>query len=503
MPQGKSITKNRRRSDRSAGQESVIIKHSDVVHRSSVITSMLDWSDTGPQLNAEEISEGIAFEKEYFKKVMERDLDEGKYIIQKKLRAGGMGEVYYIYDRDFHRFSAMKVILPELKHDSRVIDSFITEARVTAQMEHPNIIPVHDLGFLPGQGIYFTMKLMKGEPLNHVLQKIEIGDREYIRKYDLFMLLSIFRKVCDAVAFAHSKKILHRDIKPHNIMVGDYGEVLLMDWGLSKRIGGSEHLPKTTAKRKKKSNKVSATETANHEWDATELGVVKGSPAFMSPEQALGDVTALDERSDIFLLGATLYHIFTFYPPYLGDDVFDIVCQARSHDLIPPEELGTGRMEIPADLSRIIMKALSKKKEDRYAKVEDLTDDIDAFLRGEINFSHKVFEEGEVLMREGEVGSESYIIVTGTVRVDKNIKGKPIEVSVLKEGDIVGEMSIITSEPRSATVTARERTEVLVLDRDLFKEYLGKSPPWLAKTFISLAERLNVATSEHARVKRP
>ena len=501
MPEEKSITKTSHDVNKSAGEESVIIRNADVMPRTSIISSMLDWSDASPQLKEEEISEGITYEKEYFKKVMERELDENKYIIQKKLRAGGMGEVYYIYDRDFHRFSAMKVILPELKHDSRVIDSFITEAQVTAQMEHPNIIPVHDLGFLPGKGIFFTMKLMKGEPLNHVLQKIEIGDREYIRKFDIFMLLGIFRKVCDAVAFAHSKKILHRDIKPHNIMAGDYGEVLLMDWGLSKRIGASERLPKTPEKHSKKPKKESESKEASHVWDATEIGVVKGSPAFMSPEQALGDVTNLDERSDIFLLGATLYHIFTFYPPYLGDDVFDIVCQARSHDLIPPEELGTGRMEIPADLSKIIMKALSKNKEDRYSRVEEMTDDIDAFLRGEIDFRHKIFKKGEVLMREGELGSQSYIIVTGKVRVDKNIKGKPVEVSVLKEGDIVGEMSIITSEPRSATVTALERTEVLVLDQDLFKEYLGKSPPWLSKTFISLAERLNVATSKHASGK--
>ena len=461
--------------------------------------SQLDWDDDSPKLRPEEILMGIAHEKEYFKRVISRDLDEGKYVIQRKLKSGGMGDVYYIYDKDFERCSAMKVILPELKHDSRIIDSFITEARVTAQMEHPNIIPVHDMGFLPEHGIYFTMKLMKGEPLNNILQKIEIGDRDYIKKYDLFMLLSIFRKVCDAVAFAHSKKILHRDIKPHNIMVGDYGEVLLMDWGLSKRIGDEDNLGTTKEKKKKGKKKVASSgiEFDKHDWETTELGVVKGSPAFMSPEQALGDVTALDERSDIFLLGATLYHIFTFYPPYLGDDVFDIVLQARNHDLIPPEELGTGRLGIPVDLSRIIMKALSKQKDDRYSSVEELANDIDAFLRGEINFRHKIFKKDELLMREGELGSESYIIVEGEVQVYKKVNGKRIEISVLKKGDIVGEMSIITSEPRTASVVALQKTEVMVLNQDLFKEYLGKSPTWLSKTFISLAERLTVATNKH------
>ena len=252
MAARKSIMKTATQKTKFTGQSSVIITNSDIVPRTSVVTSILDWGGDTRTLSPEEILTGIAHEKEYFRKAMERELDEGKYVIQKKLRSGGMGQVYYIYDKDFQRYSAMKVILPELKHDSRVIDSFMTEARVTAQMEHPNIIPVHDMGFLPGHGIYFTMKLMKGEPLNHILQKIEIGDRDYIKKYDLFMLLSIFRKVCDAVAFAHSKKILHRDIKPHNVMVGDYGEVLLMDWGLSKRIGADETLGKTKKKGKKK-----------------------------------------------------------------------------------------------------------------------------------------------------------------------------------------------------------------------------------------------------------
>ena len=434
-------------------------------------------------------------EKEYLKKILQRELDESEYVIQKKLKSGGMGEVYYVFDRNFHRYSAMKVILPELKHDARAIDSFISEARITGQLEHPNIIPVHDLGFLPGLGIYFTMKLMQGEPLNIVLQKIEIGDPDYTNKYVLFALLSIFRKVCDAVAFAHSKGIIHRDIKPHNIMVGDYGEVLLMDWGLSKRIGDDEPALAETKNPKKTEPKITKSNTSlDYDWMTTELGVVKGSPAFMSPEQALGDASALDERSDIFLLGATLYHILTFYPPYLGDDVYDIVSQARNHELIPPEELGTGRMPIPADLSRIVMKALSQKKEDRYATVEELASDIDTFLHGDINFRHRKFKKGDILMAEGDVGLESYIIVKGRVRVHKRKGKKNILISTLKEGDIVGEMSIITSGPRSATVVAMVNTEVMVLNQEVFIEYLKKSPPWLTKTFVTLVERLKTST---------
>ncbi len=458
--------------------DSFIISKSQIIKRSSVISSAI----TDQNQKDKPVLE-LADEEEYLKKTLQRERDEGKYIIKKKLMSGGMGAVYYIFDNDFKRHAAMKVVLPELKHDSSAIESFIREARITGQLEHPNVIPVHDLGFFPGHGIFFTMKLIRGEPLNAILQKIELGDEEYLEKYDLYSLLNIFRKVCDGVAFAHSQNIIHRDIKPHNIMVGDYGEVLLMDWGLAKQLG-----PKDMESEEEKS--------PDDDWMTTEIGVIKGSPAYMSPEQSLGKPKELDAQSDVFLLGATLYNMLTFYPPYIGDDIQEIVQKARRHKLIPPDELDTGRWAIPEDLRRIIMKALAKAKKNRYKSVEDLVTDVDAFIRGDINFCHRFFDTGDVLIREGEVGAESYILVNGKVQVSKLRSGRPVNICTLGGGDSVGEMSMITSEARSATVTALEPTEVMVLNQELFRQHMTRLPPWLGRTIVLLAERLYASNND-------
>jgi eukaryotic-like serine/threonine-protein kinase len=471
-------------SKRYRGMDSLIISPSEIIRRSSVI-SPFDNDDSVNEEGMTSLLAAIFDDEPLFKRALKCELDEGKYAIKRKLTSGGMGSVYYVYDRDFQRDTAMKVMLPELKNQSRAIDGFIKEARITSQLEHPNIIPVHDMGYLPGHGTFFTMKLIEGETLNTILQRIEIGEKEAAENYHLYSLLGIFRKICDAVAFAHSRKILHRDIKPQNIMVGDYGEVLLMDWGLSRRLDSSE--PKQDSK---------AGESVDVSSDSsltTDFGVIKGSPAYMSPEQAFGNVSEFDERTDVFLLGATLYQILTCYPPYMGDDVYEIVNKARNYELIPPDELDTGVCQIPEDLIRVIMKAMARKKVDRYDSVRDLADDIDAFLRGEIDFCHRVYCKGDLLMREGDTGSELYIIVKGKVRVHKKGDGGDITISTAGPGDIVGEMSLITSETRSASVTALVGTEVMVLTQELFTQHLTNLPPWLGQTIVLLAERLQTA----------
>lgn len=471
------------------GQDSLLISETEIIRRNSLIASSLLWNTLVKDVDGEleRVNETVETDESPYLSTFFKENSSGtKYKIIKRLTAGGMGEVYYIFDEDFGRHSAMKVILPEHKCKPKMVDSFLSEARITGQLEHPNIIPVHDMGCLPDHGVFFTMKLMRGESLHSLLQKLEIGSitkDESSKKYDLFELLGIFRKICDAVAFAHSKNIIHRDIKPHNIMVGDYGEVLLMDWGLAKQLDSN-----TTD-----SDKVGSPPPPKLGSSSTEFGVVKGSPAYMSPEQAYGDIEGLDLQSDIFLLGSTLYNILTFYPPYLGDDVFQILECARNRNLKPPNEMATSNFPIPEDLSRIVMKALAEKKEDRYKTVKEFSDDLDAFLRGDMQFCHRVFKKGEILIQEGEVGAESYIIIEGKVEVFKKKNDENVIISTLSKGDIVGEMSLITLEKRSASVVALEKTEVLVITQELFTQHLTKLPPWLAHTIVLLAERLNTA----------
>ena len=234
---------------------------------------------------------------------------------------------------------------------------------------------------------------------------------------------------------------------------------------------------------------------------ATERGIIKGSPSYMSPEQARGNSAELDERSDVFLLGTTLYHIFTFYPPYLGDDIYEIVMKAQNVDTTSPDQMDTGVLQLPEEWCNIIGKAMAPEKADRYQTVEELVTELDALLRGEMIYEHRVFEAGELLMCEGDLGTESYIIANGKVRVVKERNGAAVELGILSDGDIVGEMALITHEPRSATVTAVTRTDVMVLNQDFFNRNLKLLPPWMSKTIVSLAERLNAANTKNLSYK--
>jgi serine/threonine protein kinase len=428
--------------------------------------------------------EATQLEKAIFRQQVSKTHGDTKYHAQDNLFSGGMGTILKVIDQDLDRVLAMKVIKPKLKNNSDTLTSFIEEAKITGLLEHPNIIPVHELGLLQEVGLYFTMTLAQGEALNQILKKVKTEVPEYIEKYTFYYLFNIFRKVCDAVSFAHSKGIIHQDIKPHNIIVGPFGEVFLMDWGLAKFISQQEL--KTSLDR---------IETFGEpgKSPAKKTDLIKGSPAYMSPEQALGDPDALTVQSDIFLLGATLYHIATLAAPYCGNSMPQIINKARRRDLIYPGNRNPGR-QIPEALCRIIMKAMEPKKEDRYQSAAALAKDIDDLLAGKWSQQvKKTFKAGEMLMQEGETGDEAYLIIKGSVEVVKEAGGQKVILGTLHAGDIVGEMALIKKETRSASVQAVENTEAAILTNRLVSQDLKKLPPYMEKIVSTLTDRLRTA----------
>ncbi len=321
-----------------------------------------------------------------------------------RLGSGGMGDVYEVRDIGCRRNVAMKFIR---KRDTRsaLVNRFAAEARITAQLEHPNIVPVHDFGLDADNNLFYTMKRIRGTSLQEILVGLVERDPEMVRLYPLSRLLSIFQRACDALAFAHSRGVIHRDIKPDNIMVGDFGEVLLVDWGIAKITGDD-----------RPTQPYGADPTAPPAGDAAGLGpgagdgieasshntfsgTVLGTPGYMSIEQAEGRVDEIDGRSDIFSLGVTLYVILTLRHP-MGDcdrtgffrllEKGEIPCpsdQNNSEQWIRdpkryPPPVHCPRYLIPPSLSAVAMKAMATAPKDRYQTVTELQADIERYQSG-------------------------------------------------------------------------------------------------------------------------
>jgi serine/threonine protein kinase len=282
------------------------------------------------------------------------DLAGTRYRLLERVARGGMGVVYAAEDERLQRRVALKVLdVPGT--DGDLPNRLIREARVLAQLEHPGIVPVHDVGTLPDGRVFYTMKFVEGQRLDKFIESVaSVPDR-----------LRLFLRVCDAVAFAHARGVLHRDLKPANVMVGPFGEVLVMDWGLAKILradtqpGVLSADPDATILERRK--------PAHGSKDSTEVsivtghGTVMGTPGYMSPEQARGDVEHLDARSDIFSLGALLRFVLT------GDSNITSTSRGR-------------RLE--KALEAICSKAAAQAPADRYASVPDLALDVSRYLDG-------------------------------------------------------------------------------------------------------------------------
>ncbi len=420
-------------------------------------------------------------EAEFFRRQVRAGRGTRRYSLESVRDAGGMGTVLEVLDLDLGRRMAMKILLPKWRGRDDLLSAFVTEARVTGFLEHPNIVPVHELGLAQEAGLYYTMKLIAGESLRDVLRRLRSEEPETVSRTTPFGLLGIFRKVCDAVAYAHANRLLHLDIKPHNVLLGPYGEVLLTDWGLA-RICGDPRDERDPVRR--------AFLSALLDSMRARLSHVAGTPAFMSPEQAGGDAEALDQRTDVFLLGATLYSMFTLSAPYATPQLDEAVALARRCEFPPPQARSPER-QIPEEVSRIILKAMAREKEERYASVAELAAEVDAVMAGRWRPETQMrFAPGELLMKQGDAAQESYVILRGRVRVYHESEGARAFLRECGAGEIVGEMALISHQPRSATVEATEETLVAVVTQERLEEQLRGLPPYMASMLSLLVARL-------------
>lgn len=292
-----------------------------------------------------------------------------RYVLGNEIARGGMGKIVLTKDVNLRRNIVTKVLLN--KNSKLATLRFIEEAQITGQLEHPNIPPVYDLGLTKEKNIFFTMKQIKGETLQSIIKKLKENDDETRERYSFNALVNIFLKVCNALEFAHSKKVIHRDIKPENIMVGEYGEVLLMDWGIAKVVGVNEEFEELEGE------KISSVRTEDESTNTIE-GTTAGTPSFMSPEQAAGHIEKLDQRSDIYSLGATLFNAFSLEKPFKGKTVYELlnnVTKGRIQEL---------KGKIPPELKAITLKAMEFKPENRYQSIKEMEKD---FLNYQMGYS--------------------------------------------------------------------------------------------------------------------
>ena len=315
-----------------------------------------------------------------------------RYLLEGEIARGGMGAVLRAVDCDIRREVAVKYLLDQ--SDPRKKVRFVEEAQVTGQLEHPNIVPIHEVG-VDGQGrLFFAMKMVHGRSLQQILEELRESPRAAAKEWPLGRLLTVFVSVCNALAYAHSRGVVHRDLKPANIMVGDFGEAYVMDWGLAKILRRPATAESTAviqatpsfawAEGADSSTAKSATvRTSRQESDDRTMdGAILGTPLYMAPEQALGQLDAIDPRTDVYALGAILYEMLTLLPPIDRDGGPALILARVIHgELVPPEKLAPGR-RIPPELSAIALKALAKEPADRYPSVEALRRDVELYQEG-------------------------------------------------------------------------------------------------------------------------
>ena len=294
---------------------------------------------------------------------------------------GGVGAVYSGNEPGTNREVAIKILRPQYRYSTQRIESFVREARTTALIDHPNVIPVYRFGVFDNEGVYFSMKRVRGETLRNVLRKLAENRRGYSRKYTLRRLINIFISACNGVAFANKNGILHGDLKPGNIMIGEFGEILVMDWGMAC------YRPDLDTFEGREKDRLDNQEELRHPQDntlSTDAPAIGGTPVFMAPEHLTGEEKKLTEASEVYSLGTILYSILTWKAAPFDTNLprEQIIRQVIRGRFQAPRKAAPRCQPVPRELEAVCRKAMSKDPKKRYQHVSEMIDDLQNYLDG-------------------------------------------------------------------------------------------------------------------------
>lgn len=295
----------------------------------------------------------------------------GRYSVLGEYGKGGMGRVLLVHDEHLGRDIALKELLPDLgdgstptpaRHSKEMAARFLREAKITGQLEHPSITPVHEIGRKADGTLYYTMKLVRGRTLSQAIKSAKNFEER-------LKLLPHFVDLCNAIAYAHSRGVIHRDIKPSNVMIGDYGETVIIDWGLAKVKSAKEASDPPSTPGQKTVLGMRTNTKLDDDSGKTQHGQAMGTPAYMPPEQAAGDLDNIDERSDIYSLGAVLFEILTGQPPVEGKSVAEILWNVIAGKI---RKVRAVEPKCQTDLAAIVEKAMTLEPERRNQSAMEL-----------------------------------------------------------------------------------------------------------------------------------
>lgn len=368
-----------------------------------------------------------------------------QYIIDHPLGEGGMGIVYQAQQQNLRRKVALKMLQPRLEDERELVEQFVMEAMVTGRLEHPNIVPVHDLGKAKNDRLFMGMKLVRGESLKALLKREPNDSPGRLSHY-----LDILSQVGDAMAYAHAEGILHRDLKPENVMVGKFGEVQVMDWGLAFAIRGKE--------------------CADLKQLAGLSSGPSGTPAYMSPEQAEGNDEAIGPWSDVYLLGAMLYEILTGTPPHRGKSVLACLMAAQGGAIEAPSDRAPHR-DIPYDLEKLCMDALVADCKDRIQSVEEFQEQIKLYLTHRealslIDRARQILHGDDPKNRGDEAAKKAQWILTQALEIWPEAETAPdllcqtllVQIDrCLEQGFGAEALDLIEQLPKNSSINSKRR----------------------------------------------